>query len=500
MVTYVLLLVGVLLLYCALWEFLQVKDVMFRAPRTLRHRWPHRLSFSGFEPLEARMCLAVTFGYDAGVLTVDGDDSPNAISLLQSGDGIVQATGDGQSQTFSDVDQVIVNAGGGDDQIFFHGIVSRFSAGERSSSVQINAGAGSDTIVVDDDGPRGSQAGRVTGIAVDPVDIGVDLGTGADTLTVSLNHHDDVDLDVFSSDGGDGVVIGLLLPAVQRIRAEAPRLCLNIDLATGGNLVDVHTANFDDVNVSLNTSVRTPSTPVLAGDNFTFQFDRQPVAARFVPEGSVTFISDSISLGGTSLAISANGFMENTVALATGGGDDSVTAQFDSRSISPNTRLDLDMNLGAGDDKLSVDTTGIATVAERLSLGEGDDVAMIRHRAFFIVDRTQLSMIGDLGAGNDLLRIDTAGYSTIMTDIDTGPAGDGRDLVLGTHVAHGTNQGWGKWEIGVRPIPRANSQVRLLDTPLDDGEDRAVYITVGFFEVNQIQIGKTRQITLIQDL
>ena len=449
-----LLLVAAFLMLWALARLLPIERVSGAAGAVRLTKSRLRL-FRGIEPLEARMCPAVTFGFDAGVLTVTGDDTPNAISLLQSGDGIVQATGDGQSQTFSGVDQVIVNAGGGNDQIFYHGIVNRIAQGH--SVFRINAGAGNDTIVVDDGETRDNVSGRITSVAVDPIDVGVDLGTGADKLTVSMRHHVDVNLDVLSSDGGDGVVIGMLLPAVQGVRAAGPKAKLNIDLAAGGNLVDVRTENYDDVDVSLNTSARTPSTPVPGGDSFTFQFDRRPAAAGFVPQGSVRFIS--VTIGSTSIAISANGFVENTVALATGGGDDSVTAQFDSRSFSPNTRLDLNMDLGAGNDKLLVDATDFATVDERLSLGDGNDVALIRHRSFFIVDRTQLSMVGNLGAGNDLLRIDTAGYAKIITDIDTGPAGDRRDLVLGTHVA--------------RSGKRFLIFVQGPDL-LDDGADRAV--------------------------
>jgi hypothetical protein len=75
----------------------------FRAPRPSRSQ---RRLFGRIEPLEARMCPAVTFAFDAGVLTITGDEGPNAISLLHSADGNILATGDGQSQTFSDVDQV----------------------------------------------------------------------------------------------------------------------------------------------------------------------------------------------------------------------------------------------------------------------------------------------------------------------------------------------------------------------------------------------------------
>ena len=503
----ILLLVSALLLSWAIDQILPFKHAAFGALRAARHTRLRRVFFSGFEPLEARMCPAVTFGFDAGVLTATGDDGPNAISLLQSGDRTIQATGDGQSQTFSNVDQVIINAGGGDDQIFYHGFVSRFQQGK--SRAQINAGAGSDTIVVEDGDPRGPVSGRITGIAVDPIDVGVDLGTGADMLAVSLQHHENVDLNVLSSDGGDTVGIVVLLPAVQKVREAAARV--HLELGAGGNLVDVRTTNYDNVDVSLDTAARAPATAALAGDSFTFQFNRLPATAgegTNTSEGIFVFTGHYAppaagSAMPSSFDISANGFERNTMTLVTGGGDDTVNAQFGDgsvRFIKDPVRLDLNVDLGAGNDRLMLESAGYANVTDEIILGDGDDTAQIRHRMFAIVDRTQLNVTADLGAGSDLLLFDSSGYRNIVIDVDTGPLGDGRDFVLGTHVAHGTYQGWGKWEVNLARIPSAVGPVRLLDTPLDDGADRAVWITVGFFEVSQSQTEPTRQITLIQDL
>jgi len=141
------------------------------------------------------------------------------------------------------------------------------------------------------------------------------------------------------------------------------------------------------------------------------------------------------------------------------------------------------VDLGAGDDHLMLESVGYADMTNHFDLGDGDDTAVVRHRMFAIVDRTRLSVFAELGAGSDTLLLDSRGYRSITADIDTGPAGDGRDLIRGAHFA-----------------PGAGRPVHVLSDPLDGGTDLAVWVTVGFFEVQQTNVGQTRQITIIQDL
>lgn len=464
-----------------------------RARRATRPVRPRFRAYGG-ERLEGRACPTVAFAFDAGVLTVTGDDGPNTISLIQSADGAVDVTGDGQSEAFSGVDQVILNAGGGDDGITMYFNPKEFTI-DKPVPYRINMGQGNDTLVLDDGASPGSFI-RNLGI-----DVAVDLGTGNDEVAVALSHFDDVDLDLASADGGDRVRIGLLLPAVQNARLSAGRM--SMQLSPGGNLVAVRTENFDNVEIALEADPRgtrsspvtgaAASTPARADDRFTFQSDRVPGSAGSgsnTSEGVFDFTGNygplsAASATPSSFAISANGFASSSVSLTTGAADDTVAVQVNSGSDSPDSRLSLDVDLGAGDDNLAADTTGIATIAEQFNLGAGDDIAIDR-ASFPRVGRRSpagaLSLKADLGAGSDLLLVTTRGYGSVKTDIDTGPADDGNDFVWSTHVATSTYSG-------------GSTATWLLRNSNSSGADYAVWVTVGFHEVRVQRPSPTRQIT-----
>src|SRR5262245_40145184 len=217
-----------------------------RRNRALRRPW--------FEALEHRACPAVMFefiqGDEGGVLRVTGDDGPNVIDIVQPSDRVAVVSGDGEVRTFEGVDEIFLSAVGGDDTAAF-----RFGKPKEivvvGAKLHFDMGAGNDLVTISD---GDAESGRITGIAVDPLDAVVDLGTGADKLTVDRRDTDMVNLDVHSADGFDSIDVGLHRDPESVDFAKAAFAGTHLSLGGGGNQIAVNVAGFDQVNFDLAAS------------------------------------------------------------------------------------------------------------------------------------------------------------------------------------------------------------------------------------------------------
>jgi hypothetical protein len=138
-----------------------------------------------------------------------------------------------------------------------------------------------------------------------------------------------------------------------------------------------------------------------------------------------------------------------------------------------------------GDDALTVASKGVDRAKLRILAGDGNDRIRIsaQHRDPLAKDPppsdlSALSVVAQLGAGDDTRELFSYAYRSILTDIDTGPFGDGVDFVTGSHTAYAA----------VQPV-------RKVIRRIDRGADLALWITVGFFEVvEDSHPSSTRQI------
>jgi hypothetical protein len=100
------------------------------------------------EPLESRLCLSVAVAN--GILTVTGTDAADNIRVVERGTTLTVRDGSGASNVFdlnaTEIDEVDVNAGGGNDRIRLTGLDIPANVDAGAGNDQVFAGAQDDTI------------------------------------------------------------------------------------------------------------------------------------------------------------------------------------------------------------------------------------------------------------------------------------------------------------------------------------------------------------------
>jgi hypothetical protein len=315
----------------------------------------------GLEALERRDCPAVMLDFDMGVLRIRGDDGPNVVEITRRSDGVVQVLGDGEQHKFAGVDEIFARTEGGDDQISVKS--TRFLADGtplRSSLpmiLDLNTGAGNDMTRIDDGLITFWDLNDVPSIA----DIRVDLGTGADYLSLALNKHHDVLLDVFSADGDDVVEAPILINVCQHPNGTSYACGMRASLQFGGG----------------NNEVDLSAAPVVDNaDGYRDVYMDEP----FPPWCEISL---GFAGGGNQVNVDTRDFAGATLHLKALGGHNVVrhelghTLGFRHEHIRPETTAQADIMLAEGGNQFSFKTWGYEDVDLDLDLaGEGNTAAI----------------------------------------------------------------------------------------------------------------------------
>jgi hypothetical protein len=363
--------------------------------RTLKR---HAARPLGFERLHSRLCLAVDAVLDDdGLLTITGTPEDDSIVIRDNRQGeIVVETRDPDDrfEPFAGVERIVVNSLAGDDAIRYHvrrggSIPAEFNLGDgedelsasvgfgrddvadRSADLEVDAGGGDDEVHVALLVPAVQKVRDAA--ARTSLNFTADLGAGNDELRVRGHGAAETILDVTGGEGDDDVGIGLLVPAVQRIRDAAA--------------------------------------------------------------GTALEVTADLGAGNDELRIIGHGAMQTTIDVAAGAGDDDVRIGLLLPAVhklsETDTSASIVVDLGAGNDGFSLGALGVKEVDVDVTAGEGDDEVDIGLLlpARRTVEGSMANIVVDLGPGADELEVKARGYETVETDI-SGDDDDGDDVDL----------------------------------------------------------------------